>query len=63
MISIIARVPPTEADCDKLGQVMIWNHTMGYWSTCRLDRALILLSEDPSITHWQRMPDQPICYK
>lgn len=63
MIPIAARVLPTELDCDKLGQVLLWNNSMGYWVTGRLERAIVLLTTDPTITHWQRMPDMPACYK
>lgn len=63
MIAIAARVLPTSFDCDKLGQVMLWNNSMGYWVTSRLERAIVLLTSDPTVTHWQRMPDKPSCYK
>lgn len=62
MIAVHCRVLPTEKDCDKLGQVLVWNNSMGYWATSRLDRAISLLATDPTITHWQRMPDTPPCY-
>lgn len=63
MIAVAARVLPTERDTDKLGQVLLWNNKMGYWATSRLDRAVELLANDPTITHWQRMPVHPGCYK
>lgn len=63
MISVVARILPTESDTDKLGQVLLWNNKMGYWVTSRLERAIILLLTDPTITHWQRMPARPACYK
>lgn len=62
MIAIHRRVLPTERDCDRLGQVMVWNNKLQYWCTGRLERVLLLLEQDPDITHWQRMPDPPQCY-
>ncbi|MNC05411.1 hypothetical protein D3C76_429870 [compost metagenome] len=63
MIAIAARVLPTQADCDKLGQVLLWNVNLGYWASSRLERAIELLTKDPEITHWMRMPVKPACYK
>lgn len=63
MIAIHRRVLPTERDCDKLGQVMVWHDRLGYWTTGRLERVLLLLENDPELTHWMRMPEPPACYK